>query len=29
VLEAGGELATRDVRDFERFPGLIVENWAF
>jgi predicted nucleic acid-binding protein len=28
VLEAGDKLVTRNVRDFERIPGLIVENWA-
>jgi tRNA(fMet)-specific endonuclease VapC len=28
VLDHGAKLATRNVRDFERVPGLLVENWA-
>jgi tRNA(fMet)-specific endonuclease VapC len=28
VLENGGVLVTRNLRDFQRVPNLIVENWA-
>jgi len=28
VLEHGGILVTRNTRDFERVPGLMLENWA-
>jgi tRNA(fMet)-specific endonuclease VapC len=28
ALEHGATLITRNVRDFERVPGLTVENWA-
>jgi tRNA(fMet)-specific endonuclease VapC len=28
VLEAGGILATRNIRDFHRIPGLRIEDWS-
>ena len=28
ALEHAGTLVTRNVRDFQRIPGLAVENWA-
>ena len=28
TLEHGGILVTRNLRDFQRIPNLIVENWA-
>ena len=28
VLENSATLVTRNVRDFQRVPGLVVENWA-
>jgi len=28
VLEVGGRLATRNVRDFARIPGLDIEDWS-
>lgn len=28
TLEHGGVLVTRNLRDFQRIPNLIVENWA-
>jgi tRNA(fMet)-specific endonuclease VapC len=28
TLEHGGTIVTRNVRDFQRVPGLAVENWA-
>ena len=28
ALENGAVVVTRDVRDFERVPGLTTENWA-
>jgi tRNA(fMet)-specific endonuclease VapC len=28
TLENGGVLVTRNVRDFQRIPNLIIENWA-
>jgi len=28
ALEEGCVVVTRNVRDFWRIPGLIVENWA-
>jgi tRNA(fMet)-specific endonuclease VapC len=28
TLENGGILVTRNLRDFQRVPGLVVENWA-
>jgi tRNA(fMet)-specific endonuclease VapC len=28
VLECGGVVVTRNVRDFQRVPNLAVENWA-
>jgi tRNA(fMet)-specific endonuclease VapC len=28
TLEHGGIVVTRNVRDFQRVPGLTVENWA-
>ena len=28
VLENGGILVTRNLRDFQRIPNLVVENWA-
>lgn len=28
VLERGATLVTRNVRDFQRVPGLVYENWA-
>ncbi len=28
VLESGGTLVSRNLRDFRRIPGLLVEDWA-
>jgi tRNA(fMet)-specific endonuclease VapC len=28
VLENGGTLITRNLRDFQRVPSLLIENWA-
>jgi tRNA(fMet)-specific endonuclease VapC len=28
VLEAGGTLVSRNLRDFRRVPNLVVEDWA-
>lgn len=28
TLENGGILVTRNLRDFQRIPGLTIENWA-
>lgn len=28
VLENAGTLVTRNARDFQRVPGLVLENWA-
>jgi tRNA(fMet)-specific endonuclease VapC len=28
VLEAGGTLVSRNLRDFRRIPNLVVEDWA-
>jgi len=28
VVEHGGTLVTRNLRDFERVPGIELENWA-
>jgi tRNA(fMet)-specific endonuclease VapC len=28
ALEHGGIVVTRNLRDFQRVPGLTVENWA-
>jgi tRNA(fMet)-specific endonuclease VapC len=28
ALENNGVLVTRNVRDFQRIPNLIIENWA-
>jgi tRNA(fMet)-specific endonuclease VapC len=28
ALESGGIVVTRNVRDFQRVPGLTIENWA-
>jgi predicted nucleic acid-binding protein len=28
VLDVGGILVTRYVRDFSRIPGLILEDWS-
>jgi tRNA(fMet)-specific endonuclease VapC len=27
TLEHGGVLVTRNLRDFQRIPGLVVESW--
>ena len=28
ILENSGVLVTRNLRDFQRIPNLVVENWA-
>jgi predicted nucleic acid-binding protein len=28
ALEHGGELVTRNVRDFRRVPGLVMHDWS-